>query len=176
LLTRQHLTGYSRFHFPLFSSGVAVKFTPLDIRHAEFNGQVSGYAKRGVREFLAQVADDAEEYERQIRALQERVTTLEAQVTDLRQGEESLRRAVVSAERIGNEVKASADREAQLMIREAEGAKEKLLREALQKARDIRVEIEKARGDKQLFLNQFRALLQGYMESIDRADERTPGG
>jgi cell division initiation protein len=96
-----------------------VKFTPLDIRHAEFNGQVSGYAKRGVREFLAQVADDAEEYERQIRALQERVTTLEAQVTDLRQGEESLRRAVVSAERIGNEVKASADREAQLMIREA---------------------------------------------------------
>ena len=94
----------------------------------------------------------------------------------MRQGEESLRRAVVSAERIGNEVKASADREAQLMIREAEGAKEKLLREALQKARDIRVEIEKARGDKQLFLNQFRALLQGYMESIDRADERTPGG
>jgi hypothetical protein len=38
------------------------------------------------------------------------------------------------------------------------------------------VEIEKARGDKQLFLNQFRALLQGYMESINRADERTPGG
>ena len=152
-----------------------MKFTPLDVRHAEFASGLSGYAKREVREFLSQVADDAEEYERQLRNLQDRIAQLESQVTELREGEESLRRAVVSAEKIANELRANAEREAQLMIKEAEAAKEKLLREALQKARDIRVEIEKARNDKQLFYNQFRALLRGYMESVDRADDKTPG-
>ena len=152
-----------------------MKYTPLDVRHAEFGSGISGYAKREVREFLSQVADDAEEYERQVRNLQDRIAQLESQVTELREGEESLRRAVVSAEKIANELRANAEREAQLMIKEAEAAKEKLLREALQKARDIRVEIEKARNDKQLFYNQFRALLRGYMESVDRAEDKTPG-
>ena len=152
-----------------------MKYTPLDIRHAEFGNALSGYSKREVREFLSSVSDDAEEYERQIRALQERVTQLEAQVQELRQGEETLRRAVVSAEKIANEMRANAEREAQLMVQEAEAAKEKLLREALQRARDIRLDIDKARADKALFLSQFRALLEGYLQSVDRADDRHTG-
>ena len=55
---------------------------------------MGGYSKREVKEFLAGVADDFEEMERQNRGMQERLLQLENQVNELRQGEESLRRVV----------------------------------------------------------------------------------
>jgi cell division initiation protein len=161
-----------------------VKYTPLDIRHQDFAAALSGYSKKEVKEFLTAVADDVEEYERQLRGLQEKVTGLESQVQELRQGEEALKRAVVSAERIANEIRVNAEREVELklkeaeqqsslMLQDAEAAKEKLLREAISKARDIRVEIERARADKAMFLGQFKGMLNTYLDSIERNEDRT---
>jgi cell division initiation protein len=160
-----------------------VKYTPLDIRHQDFAAALSGYSKKEVKDFLSAVADDVEESERQLRAFQEKISSLEAQVQELRQGEEALKRAVVSAEKIANEIRINAEREVELklkdaeqqsslMIQDAESAKEKLLREALSKARDIRVEIERARADKAMFLGQFKGLLKTYMDSIERAEDK----
>lgn len=164
--------------------GALVKHTPLDIRHQEFGSTFSGYNKKDVKDFLTAVADDMEEYERQARNFQERLTNLEAQIQELRQGEEALKRAVVSAEKIANEIRLNAEREVELklkdaeqqsslMLQDAEGAKEKLLREALARARDIRVEIERARADKAMFLSQFKGLLNTYMESIERSEDKS---
>ena len=161
-----------------------MKYTPLDIRHQEFAGAISGFSKREVKDFLAAVADDVEEYERQLRASQEKNVALEAQVQDLRQGEEALKRAVISAERIANEIRVNAEREIELklkdaeqqasaMIQDAEGSKERLLREALSKARDIRVEIERARADKAMFLSSFRGLLKTYQDSVERNEDKS---
>jgi cell division initiation protein len=210
-----------------------VKYTPLDIRHQEFGNSLSGYSKREVREFLTQIADQAEEYERELRAHHERIAQLEQQVGELREGEEMLRRAVVSAERIAGEMRLSAEREVRLMretaeneamavkrqaavdadnmrqrvetdmasfqqkvtseleamrqstenetstlrnttvrdsgqmVAEAEAAKEKLLRDALQKAREIRSDIEQLRKERDLFASQFKAMLQSYLTSIE---------
>jgi cell division initiation protein len=161
-----------------------MKYTPLDIRHQEFSAAISGYSKREVKDFLAAVAEDAEEYERQLRASQEKTVALEAQIQELRQGEEALKRAVVSAEKIANEIRLNAEREVQLKIKEAEqqaaamiadaeASKEKLLREALAKARDIRVEIERARADKAMFLSSFRGLLKTYIDSVERSEDKS---
>ena len=160
-----------------------MKRTPLDVRHQEFSNVLSGYSKKDVREFLASVAEDLEEYERGIRNSQERIAHLEAQVNELRQGEETLKRAVVSAERISNEMKLNAEREASLriknaehqaqtLIQEAENQKEQLLREALNKARDIRVEMDRLRSQRAMFASQFKALLQSHMENIDRGEDK----
>jgi cell division initiation protein len=212
---------------------VLVKYTPLDIRHQEFSNSLSGYSKREVREFLTHIADQAEEYERELRAQHDRIAQLEQQVGELREGEEMLRRAVVSAERIAGEMRLSAEREVKLMretaeneamsvkrqaaidadnmrqrvetdmasyqqkvtseleamrqstenetstlrnttvrdsgqmVAEAEAAKEKLLRDALQKAREIRSDIEQLRKERDLFASQFKAMLQSYLTSIE---------
>lgn len=152
-----------------------MKYTPLDIRHQEFSGALSGYSKREVREFLIALSDQSEEAERDLRAALERITALEAQVADLREGEETLRRAVVSAERIGNEIRSNAEREAAVILREAEEGKDRVLREALQRARDVRVDLERVRSERDLFLSQFRGLLQGYLASVDKAEEPVAG-
>lgn len=148
-----------------------MNFTPLDIRHQEFGGALSGFSKREVREFLDRLADQTEEAERENRGSRERIAQLEAQVLELREGEEMLRRAVVSAERIANEIKGNAEREAELTRQEAEATRDKVMREALQRVRETRVDLDRARADRQLFSDQFRALLQSYMASLDRLDD-----
>jgi cell division initiation protein len=161
-----------------------MKHTPLDVRHKEFSNSLQGYAKKEVREFMMAVADDFEEAERNSRSMHERIAQLEAQVEELRQGEETLKRAVVSAERIANEIKANAEREAALFVKDAqtqsqgilqdtENQKENLLREALSRVRDIRVEIERLRADRAMFTTQFKSLLQGYLSNLERLEDKT---
>jgi cell division initiation protein len=134
-----------------------MKHTPLDVRHQEFANALSGYSKKDVREFLQSVADDLEEYERGMRATQDRISLLESQVNELRQ----------ASLRIKN-----AEHQAQTLLQEAENQKEQLLREALNKARDIRVEMERLRSQRSMFASQFKAMLAGYMENIDRTEDK----
>jgi cell division initiation protein len=90
----------------------------------------------------------------------------------LKEAEGELKRAVVAAERIARELKAQAEREAELIRKEAMAAKEQVLREAAEELRRLREETERARQEKALFLSQFRALLQGYLDSLGRLEEK----
>jgi aspartate aminotransferase-like enzyme len=74
---------------------------------------------------------------------------------------------------LARELKAQAEREAELLRKEAQAAKERLLQEAAQELKRLRAEIERARQEKALFLGQVRALFEGYLEALKRL-EKTP--
>jgi cell division initiation protein len=107
-----------------------MRYTPLDVRHQEFPGRLGGYRRAEVRGFLSEVADDLEEGAQWRARLQDRVTELEARLEEYTRTEQDLRRAVVSAERIGAEVREAAKREAELITREAEAYKEQVAQAA----------------------------------------------
>ncbi|HWG85344.1 MAG TPA: DivIVA domain-containing protein [Deinococcales bacterium] len=151
-----------------------MKLTPLDIRHQEFTAALRGFSRGEVKEFLERAADQLEETERELRATTERVAALEAQVQELREGEELLRRAVVSAERIANELRAGAEREAAAIVQQAESARESITRDAHQRVRQVRADLDRLRGERSLFLDQFRGMLMGYLAAIERAEHEDP--
>lgn len=142
--------------------------TPLDVRYQEFPTGFRGYRKEAVRAYLARVAEVMEGLIGENEALKERLKGLEEEVVRLKEAEGELKRAVVAAERIARELKAQAEREAELIRKEALAAKEQVLREAAEELRRLRGEIERARQAKTLFLSQFQALLQGYLDSLER--------
>jgi cell division initiation protein len=146
--------------------------TPLDIRYQEFPTGLRGYQKEAVRAYLAQVAEAMEALIRENEGLRERLKALEEENARLKEAEGELKRAVVAAERIARELKAQAEREAELIRKEALAAKEEVLREAALELRRIREEVERARREKALFLSQFKALLQGYLDSLERLEEK----
>lgn len=142
--------------------------TPLDVRYQEFPTGFRGYRKEAVRAYLARVAEVMEGLIGENEALKERLKGLEEEVARLKEAEGELKRAVVAAEKIARELKAQAEREAELIRKEALAAKEQVLREAAEELRRLRGEIERARQEKALFLSQFQALLQGYLDSLER--------
>jgi cell division initiation protein len=146
--------------------------TPLDVRYQEFPTAFRGYQKEAVRAYLAQVAEVMEGLIRENETLKAQLQALEEENARLKEAEGELKRAVVAAERIARELKAQAEREAELIRKEAMAAKEQVLREAAEELRRLREEAERARRDKALFLSQFRALLQGYLDSLGRLEEK----
>lgn len=142
--------------------------TPLDVRYQEFPTALRGYQKEAVRAYLARVAEVMEGLIQENEALKARLGGLEEEVARLKEAEGELKRAVVAAEKIARELKAQAEREAELIRKEALAAKEQVLREAAEELRRLRGEIERAKQEKALFLSQFQALLQGYLDSLER--------
>lgn len=145
----------------------------MDVRHQEFTRHLTGgYNRREVKEFLDSAANVLEELIRENTTLKEDMLARDRQIEELRQGEQDLKRAVVGAERIGKELKANAEREAQLLIREAEATRDRMVRDALQKVRDINQELEKLSNDRALFISQFKALLRAYSSAIEDVEAR----
>ncbi len=143
-------------------------FNPLDIRYQEFRRKVRGYDVEEVRAYLGEVADYVTSLEEELAACKKRVGELEEELSQAREGEAELKRAVVAAERIAREVRAQAEREAELIRAEAEAAKERALREAMEHLKRVQRDLERLRNERELFKEQFRGMLEGYLASLDR--------
>jgi len=145
----------------------------MDVRHQEFTRHLTGgYNRREVKEFLDSAANMLEEFIRENTSLKEELLARDRQIEELRQGEQDLKRAVVGAERIGKELKANAEREAQLIIREAEATRDRMVRDALQRVRDINQELDQLGNDRALFISQFKALLRAYSSALEDVETR----
>ncbi len=142
--------------------------TPLDIRYQEFRQGLRGYSVAEVREYLGRVADAQTTLIEENERLRNHIRELEAELAKSKEGEAELKRAVVAAERIAREIKAQAEREAELIKRETESERQAALQELIEQMKRIKNDIEQVRNERELFVGQFRALLEGYMASLDR--------
>ncbi|WP_297861229.1 DivIVA domain-containing protein [Meiothermus sp.] len=142
--------------------------TPLDIRYQEFRQGLRGYSVAEVREYLGRVADVQTALIEENERLRSHIRELEAELARSKEGEAELKRAVVAAERIAREIKAQAEREAELIKRETESERQAALQELIDQMKRIKADIEQVRNERDLFVGQFRALLEGYMSSLDR--------
>lgn len=142
--------------------------TPLDIRYQEFRQGLRGYSVAEVREYLGRVADMQTALIEENERLRSHIRELEAELAKSKEGEAELKRAVVAAERIAREIKAQAEREAELIKRETETERQAALQELIEQMKRIKNDIEQVRNERDLFVGQFRALLEGYLSSLDR--------
>lgn len=148
--------------------GVQTQLTALDVRYQEFKRGMRGYVVADVREYLGRVADQLGMLLDQNEALRSRIRALEAELAEAKEGEAELRRAVVAAERIACEIRAQAERDAELIKKEAESAREVSLQEVVAEMKRVRVEIEQLKNERDLFVSQFRAMLEGYLSSLEK--------
>jgi len=94
--------------------------TPSDLFAKQFRrSRFGGYDRSDVDDFLEQVADALENLIVQIRVLKEKNEEQRKKVADLKEVEASLRNALVSAQRFGDDVLDSAKREAHVILEEA---------------------------------------------------------
>ena len=151
-----------------------MKLSPLDIQHMEFATAMNGYAKRPVREFLERVAESYEEVLRENQRAAEEMQKLQRRLEELQSAEQDLKRAVIAAERIGNEMKVNAKREAELLLREAEGRRDVILRDAQLRAKEAQLDIARLERERDLFREQFRGMLKAFERSLDHVGLNGP--
>src|SRR5690625_199933 len=168
-----------------------MNLSPLDIQHMEFPSGLNGYGKRQVREFLERVSRELEDVLRENQQLRDEMKRKDGQIEELEDSEAELKRVVIAAERIANEIRENAKREADLlvkeaeqkrseilsdadsrherMIREAENRRSEVITDAETRLREARNELLRLEREQRLFREQFRALLQAFARNLEAA-------
>src|SRR3954465_16029657 len=101
--------------------------SPLDLRQQRFRKSLRGFDKVEVTSFLAAVADDYEQALRETDRLRQDLARMEAGLTEHREHERNLKNTLMTAQKLSEDIKANANEEARLIVREAEGRSNMLL-------------------------------------------------
>ena len=144
-----------------------MKITPLDIQQMVFRNAFRGYDKEEVNRFLEELAETVEELNRENAVQREKIVFLEQQLTELKRTEATLSNTLVSAQSLAEDVKRSAQRESELVIKEAELKAGEMMRE-------VRVELTNAQRDlsalhkqRLLMVERVRATLRTFERMLE---------
>lgn len=134
--------------------------TPLDVRRQEFRRSLRGYDRLGVEDFRMRVADELERVLRERSVLEERVAALTDQLRVFRERETAMNEALVAAQQLREETRTAAEREAQVIVREAETESRQRLDAADRDEGHVRERMAEVQRQFAGYLAGFRALLE----------------
>ena len=144
-----------------------MKITPLDIQQMVFRVKVRGYDREEVNRFLEEVAQTVESLNRDNTALRERVAFTEQQVAELKRMETTLSNTLVSAQSLADDVKRSAQRDAELVIREAELKAGEIFRQARHELADTQRDLSLLQKQRLLMVERMRATLHTFERMLE---------
>lgn len=107
-----------------------MRISPMDMRQQRFRSAFRGYDRTEVVAFLTEAADDYEHAMREIDRLRGDLMRMEALLAAHRERENNLRDTLLTAQRLSEGLKDTAQNEAKLIVREAQGRADLLLQKA----------------------------------------------
>lgn len=135
------------------------RLTPLDVRKTEFKKAMRGYETLEVEDFRSRVADEHERLVREKMVLEERLRAAEEQLKEFRLREKAMNDALVSAQQLRAETKEQAEREAGMIVREAEADAERRLERARRELERLEVSGQQMAQKHHAYISSLRALV-----------------
>src|SRR6185295_4042933 len=115
--------------------GTAVKISPLDIQKHEFpTRRWGGYDPEEVRSFLQLVAESFEDVVRDALEGEQELKHLREELEGHREREKILKNTLLQAQSMVEEIKDRSEKQASLLVKEAEIKAERLLSQAMVRA------------------------------------------
>lgn len=144
-----------------------MRITPLDIQQMVFKSRFRGYDKEEVNRFLEELAQTVESLNRDNAISREKIVFLEQQVAELKRTEATLSNTLVSAQSLAEDVKRTAQREADLVIKEAELKAGELLRQARAELSDTQRDLTVLQKQRLLMVERLRATLRTFERMLE---------
>jgi cell division initiation protein len=148
-----------------------MRITPHDIRQQQFTSKMfKGYDPQEVDAFLDDVAEDYEAVLKEAALLKEQMTAIEERSRGVAEREKSLQETLITTQRLAEEMKAAARREAELIVREAELRAEKVLEAVRGEEARIRTEIHALRRVRRQVFEEMTSTLERYQRLVSAED------
>ncbi len=145
-----------------------MRITPMDIRQQQFTVKMfRGFDVQEVDTFLEDVAQDYETLVKENALLKEQLQALEERTRGLEERERVLQQTLVTTQRLTEEMRAAAKREADLVVREAGSAGEKLMEAARAEEAVIRNEILHLKRTRRQLAEGIRSTLEMYQRLVE---------
>lgn len=144
-----------------------MRITPLEIRKHPFRTVFKGYDRDQVNSFLQQIASEVEELRSTNNQLATKVKELTSQNERYQRIEETLNETLLTAQRATDEARANAQKEAELILKDAQVRADKYEQEMKNRVVQLHTELKSLEAQKEGFLMRYHSLLSDQIKFID---------
>ena len=149
-----------------------MKITPLDIQQQQFKTKIfGGLDTEDVDAFLQTVAQEMEDLSRENSELKEQIRRNADAMAEMSTRETQLRDTMLAAQRITEDMKSNSQKEATLIISEAELKADKILADANIKLAQLNSQIQDLRREKLQFETALKSLLDTHYKMLSLNEE-----
>ena len=152
-----------------------MRITPMDIEQQEFSRSFRGYNEEEVDDFLDKIVKDYEELINENVRLNEEIERMQEKLKEFGEIEESLRSALLNAQKSAEEMKGRVESEAKVIIEKAEMEAKALKQQIFQKEDLLKNEIDNLRRYKFIFKEKFKSMLNLYLKMLENEEFEEEG-
>lgn len=146
------------------------QLTAVDVRRFDFGRSWRGYDREHVDRFRGQVAEALEALTRQVQAAEGALRTAQEELAGFRDRERSLSEALVSAQQLRTELREQAEREAQVMLREAQVEAERQRHAVREELRRAEEEVQAVWRARRAHITRLRQHLERQLSELNAAE------
>ncbi len=143
--------------------------TPMDIHNKTFSKKLRGYADDEVNSFLEEVASDYERIYREHREMEEQMDSLKSRLAHYEKMEATMSSTLVMAQETAENVKTTAKKEADVIVREAQNKAAQIVAGAEAARRKMNADVVKTEGDMNLYIEKLLANFNSALSLIQAA-------
>ena len=153
----------------------AFHLTALEARRFDFGNALRGYDRARVDQFREQVAEELERLSRVNQEIDAKARSFHEQLRAFRDRDKALNEALVSAQQLRGEIRQQAEREALLIVREAQSQADAALQHVREDVRRAEEELQQLWRARRTYLVQLRHHLERQLNELKVAeDEQAP--
>jgi len=152
----------------------ALRLTPLDIQQQKFKKAFRGFDMKEVDAFLELVKRHYEELILENRKLKEEAREQSRRIEEYRERERTLKETMITAQKIVEDIKSAARKEADVVVSQAEIQAEKILRGAQDRLVGVLEDIRELKRQRAQLWSNMKGILDSHSKLLEvqaRAEE-----
>ena len=144
-----------------------MEITPNEMRNHQFSTSMRGYNKAEVDAFVQGIADALEETRTELQKLKEEKSSVTAKYEELRRIEDSIKAAVIEAQKTADQIKINANKEAELIITEAKQHRDRIVEEQNRRITELETTAHQIDQAKNSFYAKLRSEILAHLKLVD---------
>jgi cell division initiation protein len=144
-----------------------MNITPLDIQQKRFHMGFRGYDRTEVDPFLDLVREDMELLLREVTELREFRQTFDERMRELNEREETVKNTMIMTQKLAEDLKENARKEAALIIKDAEVRSQQIVGRAQEEKVKLETDINELKRRKHHFLQDIKKVIQMHLELVN---------
>jgi cell division initiation protein len=148
-----------------------MKISPMDIQRQSFNRVMRGLDGEEVRAYLNLVAEEVSALQRERDNLQNEVQSVRSLLEEHRERETILKNTLLTAQRVSEDIKENARKEAEGVVKQAELQADRLLELAQNRAHELERGILDLRAHRSSLRTDIRAFITRLTQILDLQEE-----
>ncbi|MCG3398840.1 DivIVA domain-containing protein [Staphylococcus massiliensis] len=145
-------------------------FTQSEIKNKEFSKAKNGLDPVEVKSYIEQLSKEITRLNKDKEQLNKVLEDKETNIQSFKDVEKSIGEALLMAQRTGEETKASAQKEAEAIIQDAKVQHDKIVNDAIEKARRLSFQTEDMKRQSKIFRSRFRMLVEAQLDLLKSDD------